>query len=348
MNTAAEPGAPSRAQALLQGSLVWDNHGCMPLRPQDERFLPQLQRYRQAGVDAVMLNVGFGEQGIEEHIRMLGALRRWLLARPQDYVLIDTIEDIEHARATGRLAVGFDIEGANAIDDQIGLIALYRDLGVRWMLLAYNRNNRVAGGCQDEDGGLTAFGREVIAEMERVGMVVCLSHTGYRSAMDAMAVATKPVIFSHSSVRAVHAHPRNITDEMMRACAATGGVVGINGIGIFLGHNDASTERFVRHLDHAVQTIGPEHVALGLDYVFDQQELDDYVTSMRHTFPPGFGYDAGIHMVAPEQLESIVDVLLRRGYTDEDIRLILGENWMRVGRLVWSPHKRQSSLLVSS
>ena len=337
MSIGADSRQPSRAQGLLRGSLVWDNHGCMPLRPHDERFLPQLERYRRAGVDAVMLNVGFGEQSIEDHIRMLGALRSWLLARPQHYVLIDTIDDIDHARANGRLAVGFDIEGANAISDQISLISLYHDLGVRWMLLAYNRNNRVGGGCQDQDCGLTGFGREVIAEMERVGMMVCLSHTGYRTAMDAMAVATKPVIFSHSCARAVYDHPRNITDEMMRACAATGGVVGINGIGIFLGHNDASTENFVRHLDHAVQTVGAEHVGLGFDYVFDQQELDEYVVKMRHTFPPGFGYDAGIRMVAPEQMESIVEALLARGYSDDGLRAILGGNWLRVARSVWRP-----------
>jgi membrane dipeptidase len=340
MSTGAESAAHGRAQALLRDSLVWDNHGCMPLRPYDTTFLPQLQRYRDADADVVMLNVGFGEQGVEEHVRMLAALRQWLLARPQDYVLLDTVDDIEHARATGRLAVGFDIEGANAIADQISLVQLYRDLGVRWMLLAYNRNNRVGGGCQDNDTGLTPFGREVIAEMERVGMTVCLSHTGYRTAMDAMAVATKPVIFSHSCARAVHDHPRNITDEMMRACAATGGVVGINGIGIFLGNNDASTEVYVGHVDHAVQTIGPEHVALGLDYVFDRQELDEYVVKMRQMFPAGFGYEAGIRMVAPEQLASIVEALLTRGYSEKNLRAILGGNWMRVARQSWRPHDR--------
>ena len=320
------------AQALIRDALVWDNNGCMPLRPHDAAFLPMLQRYRDAGVNVAILNIGFGEQGIEEHVRMLAAFREWLLARPQDYVLIDSVDDIERARASGRLAIGFDIEGGNAIGDQLSLISMYRSLGVRWMLLAYNRNNRLGGGCQDEDTGLTPFGRQAIAEMERVGMAVCLSHTGYRTAMDAMTLATQPVIFSHSCARAIHAHPRNITDEMMRACAATGGVVGINGIGIFLGNNDARTETFVNHLDHAVQTVGAEHVGLGLDYVFDQSELDDYVTTMKHTFPEGFGYEAGITMVEPERLPAIVDGLLARGYGDEAIRGILGGNWMRVAR----------------
>jgi membrane dipeptidase len=330
-----DSNAGHRARALLDSCLVWDNHGCMPFRPHDESFLPQLQRYRDAGVNVVMLNIGYGDQSIEEHIRLLAHFRRWLQMRPQDYALIDRADDIAHAKATGRLAVGFDIEGANAIADQLSLLSLYRDLGVRWMLLAYNRNNRVAGGCQDDDGGLTAFGREVIAEMERVGMVVCLAHTGHRSAMEAMAVATKPLIFSHSAARAMHEHPRNLSDALMKACAATGGVVGINGIGIFLGHNDASTEAFVRHIDHAVQTIGPGHVAIGLDFVFDRQEMDEHIAKHRHMYPPGLGYDAGVRMVEPEQLSAIVQALMARGYEHGHIRAILGGNWMRVARQVW-------------
>lgn len=339
MTPATTAWTDPRAQALLSRSLVWDNHACMPLRPDDERFLPQLQRCRDAGVHAVMLNVGFGDQGITEHVRMLAAFRRWLRERPDDYVLVDTADDIEHARATGRLAVGFDIEGANAVEDQLSLVSLYHELGVRWMLLAYNRNNRVGGGCQDDDPGLTDFGRKLIAEMERVGMVVCLSHTGHRTARDVLAMATRPVIFSHSCAAAVHAHPRNIGDDLIRGCAATGGVVGINGVGIFLGHNDASAEAFARHVDHVVQLVGPAHVGIGLDYIFDRQELEDYLAKMRHMFPPGLGYESDMQMMEPSQLAAVVDELLRRGYGDDAVSGILGGNWLRVAREVW-PGKR--------
>ena len=139
--------------------------------------------------------------------------------------------------------MGFDIEGANAIGDQLSLLGLYRDLGVRWMLLAYNRNNRAGGGCQDEDPGLTAFGRRMLHEMARVGIVACCSHTGYRTAREAIDESPTPVIFSHSNARALVDHPRNIPDDLIKACAARGGVVGVNGIGIFLGDNDASLAR---------------------------------------------------------------------------------------------------------
>ena len=337
MNPTPLPAA-TPASTLLRDSIVWDNHGCMPVgRPHDTSFLPQLQRYRAAGVTAVMLNVGFGDMGIEAHVRTLASLRHWLRARPDEYLLIDTADDIERAHASGRLAVGFDIEGANAVADQVSLVSLYHDLGVRWMLLAYNNNNRAGGGCQDEDTGLTAFGRELVAEMERVGMQVCCSHTGHRTVRDVFAVATRPVIFSHSNPSAVHAHPRNIPDDLIRACAATGGVVGINGIGSFLGANDNRSENFAHHVDHVAQLVGVQHVALGLDYVFDSQEMDDYLAKMAHTFPPELGYQKGLRMVAPEQLEGIVEALQKLGYSDADLRAVLGGNLMRLARTVWKP-----------
>jgi membrane dipeptidase len=335
MNTTSPPTC-SNAATLLRDSIVWDNHGCMPVgRPHDTSFLPQLQRYRAAGVSAVMLNVGFGDMGIEEHVCTLASMRRWIKARPDEYLLLNTADDVDLAHATGRLAVGFDIEGANAVGEQPSLVSLYYDLGVRWMLLAYNNNNRVGGGCQDHDPGLTAFGREVVAEMERVGMQVCCSHTGHRTVRDVFDVATRPVIFSHSNPSALHAHPRNIPDDLIRACAATGGVVGINGIGSFLGQNDNSSETFARHVDHVAQLVGTQHVALGLDYVFDTREMDDYLTRMAHTFPAELGYERGVRMVAPEQLEGIVEALQNWGYSDADLRAVLGGNLMRLARTVW-------------
>ncbi len=327
----------ARAADLLAGNLVWDNHGCMPLRPHDASFLPQLARYRAAGVDFVSLNVGFGEQGIEEHVRMLAHLRHWLTLHSNEYVVVETVEDITRARSEGKLAVSFDMEGANGLADQLSLVQLYYDLGVRWMLIAYNRNNRVGGGCHDDDAGLTAFGRQVLDEMARVGMVTCCTHTGYRTTMDVMAYSTKPVIFSHSNPLAIHNHARNISDEVMRACADSGGVVGMNGIGIFLGDNDNSTGTFVRHIDYAVSLIGPDHVGIGLDYVFDPQELDDFVTSHAATYPAEAGYRQGIKLVSPEQLEPIVDGLIHLGYADRDIAAILGQNFLRVAREVWKP-----------
>ena len=335
MHEKSQPPSHSPAAALLRTSLVWDHHTCLPLRPGDESFISQLARHHAAGFDAVTVNAGFGEMGPEAHVRMLATLRRWLKARPDGYVLVETAADIELARQTGRLAVGFDIEGANALGGQTSLVELYYDLGVRWMLIAYNRANPAGGGCQEDDGGLTTFGRDVIAEMERVGMQLCLSHTGHRTAREALAVATRPVIFSHSNCSAVHPHPRNIPDDLIRACAATGGVVGINGVGIFLGKNDVTSEAYARHVDHVVQLVGPAHASIALDYVFDPGELEDYMRTMRHTFPPGLGYELGARFVPPEQIEEIVATLQSWGYTDDNLRAILGGNLMRLAGSVW-------------
>lgn len=326
----------AKAQELVSDSLVWDNHACMPLRPHDATFLPQLERCRRAGVNVVSLNVGFGEHGVEEHVRMLALFRNWLSARRDDYVIAGSVLDIHQARASGRLAICFDIEGMRAIADQPDLVRLYYDLGVRWMLVAYNAANAAGSGCQDEgDGGLTEFGRAVIDEMARTGMVVCCSHTGYRTARDVIEYCAAPVIFSHSNPRALWDHPRNIPDNLMRACAAKGGVVGINGIGIFLGHNDNSTDAIVRHIGYALDLIGEDHVGLGLDYVFDARELDDYMSAMGGIFPPQMGYRRGMAMIEPERITAIAAGLLQSGRTPSTVRKVLGENFMRIAREVW-------------
>ena len=325
----------STARKLIDAVPVWDHHACLPLRPNDPSFLPQLSRHKAAGFDAITVNIGFGEQGPEEHLRMIAALRHWLLARPQEYLLLQQADDVGRARATGRLAVGFDIEGANAVGDQLSLIQLYYDLGVRWMLMAYNTSNRAGGGCQDQDGGLTNFGRAMVAEMERVGMLLCLSHTGHRTVREVLAMATQPLIFSHSNCAALHPHPRNIPDELIRACAATGGVVGINGVGIFLGKNDISSDTYARHVDHVVQLVGPAHVSIALDYVFDMRELEEHLEKMKGTFPPGLGYEMGARFVPPEQLEEIVVTLQGWGYSDADLTALLGGNLLRLAKQVW-------------
>lgn len=327
--------AAPHARELLARHLVWDNHACMPLRPHDTRFLPQLERHRAAGADVVIVNVGFGDQSIEDHLRMLAALRDWFAGNADRYRLIGTVDDIERARAEGRLAVGFDIEGARAIGDQLSLVRLYYDLGVRWMLVAYNRNNLAGGGCQDDDGGLTDYGRRMLEEMARVGMVACCSHTGYRTAREAIDASPTPVIFSHSNPRALRDHPRNIPDDLIRACAARGGVVGINGIGIFLGDNDASSATLARHVEYVAGLVGVEHVGLGLDYTFDSAEVDEYIAAHPETFPPHLGYGAGIRMVEPEQLPELTETLLARGWPENDVAAVLGGNWMRIARQVW-------------
>jgi membrane dipeptidase len=323
------------ATGVLRRSIIWDNHACMPLRPDDQSFLPQLARHRAAGATVVVLNVSCDCDAILQPFRMLESFREWLSARPDEYIVGATVADIERAKRERKLAVFFDLEGGVPVQDEPEAVERLYRLGVRWMLLAYNRNNKLGGGCQDEDIGLTTQGRRVLDEMKRVGMVLCCTHTGERTVREAMAYMERPVIFSHSNPRAIHDHPRNITDEQIRACAATGGVININGIGIFLGDNDNSTQTYVRHVRHVADLVGTRHVGLGLDYVFDSNELDEYVTSSPHIFPPELGYGAGIRMVEPERIPVIAEALLASGWSDDDLEGFLGANNLRVARQVW-------------
>jgi membrane dipeptidase len=167
-------------------------------------------------------------------------------------------------------------------------------------------------------------------------MVVCCSHAGPRTASDILELVEQPVIFSHSNPLGVWQHRRNISDDLIRACADSGGVIGINGIGVFLGKNDNRTETFVRHLDYVAQLVGSQHVGIGLDFVFDDAEVAGYIEKFPHLFPPEEGVEGEpARNVGPEQLEDIVSALINLGYSDEDLRAILGGNHLRVARVIW-------------
>ncbi|QGN55643.1 hypothetical protein GKE62_14930 [Novosphingobium sp. Gsoil 351] len=215
---------PSLSALRRRGGLVWDNHACMPLRPDDHAFIDQLADAHAAGVDVLSLNIGFGPQGPDEHLAMLDSFSRWLAEHADQYLLVRSVADIQAARADDKLGVMFDVEGMVPLNcGRIDLIERFRTGGVGWMLVAYNRNNDSGGGCTDEDGGLTPYGRQVLREMERVGMIVCCSHTGHRTAREVIDAAGMPVIFSHSNCSALYDHYRNIPDDLIRACADAGG-----------------------------------------------------------------------------------------------------------------------------
>ena len=327
-------GVNEKAAALHRDALVWDNHGCMPI-DNTEAFLGDLARYRRSGVDVAMINIGDAELPLATLVQMAAHVRAFVGAHPEEYVMAHSVETILQARKEGKLAVGLDVEGVFALGKQLSLIQFCYDIGVRWMLMVYNRANLAGSGCHDAvDEGLTAFGREVVREMDRVGIIKCCTHTGYRTAMDVLTMSERPCIFSHSNPRALRDHPRNIPDELIDACAATGGVVGITGIGIFLGENDSSVSTFVNHIDYVRARVGIEHVGIGLDYVFDQSEMD-FLAGQANIWPAGFGYQAGIKFVAPEDLPRVTEEMLRRGYGDNEVRAVLGGNLLRVAREVW-------------
>lgn len=323
------------ARQLLESTFVWDNHSCMPLRPGDTTFLPQLERVREAGIDAVTLNIGMDLTSPQSHYDVLDSIESWVAAHDGEYVTISSVGDIQKAREDDRLAIAFDIEGMGIFDDgDLSRMESLRRRGVLWMLVAYNRNNRAGGGCLDEDGGLTSHGRDILREMRRVGIIACCSHSGHRTAVEVMAAADNPVIFSHSNPDAVFPHVRNIPDALIRACAETGGVVGINGVGDFLGAGEDYAALLFRHIDHAVELVGPAHVGVSLDYVFDKQEVHDFIAKTRESFGEEMASQFSARFAPPETFEPLVELLLKRGYTAADLRQILGGNWLRVATAV--------------
>jgi len=314
--------------------VIWDNHACMPLRP-DDAFLPQLERCRRIGQTVICLNVGFDLTSFEDHVRVLAHFRHFVRRHSDRYLLIDSVADVREAKRSGRLGVCFDLEGTKALGTQLSLIEFFYSQGVKWMLMAYNLNNLVGGGCQDEDHGLTAFGREVLDEMLRVGMVPCCSHAGWRTAMEVIEHVSGPVIFSHSNAHALQAHPRNIPDELIKACAATGGVIGINGLSPFLGTGAGPVAQMFRHIEHMVELVGADHVGLALDYVYDLEEMNAWLSDRPDLFPPEKGYGSNFTLVAPEGIPALIDLMVGHGYPQEAIIKIIGGNHLRVATEVW-------------
>ncbi len=333
-------GIGKEAALLHENSVVWDSHGCMPQSMEHlPKVISKLSQYRDAGVNIAHINLGDSYYPLDSLVRVAAYLRHWIKAHDNEYQLAASVEDIYEAKKSGKLAIAFDIEGGQALQDQISLLELFYDLGVRWMLLSYNKTNLLAGGCHDEDPGLTDFGRLFVDEMARIGMITCCSHTGYRTAMDIFEYAKNPVIFSHSNPRALADHPRNVPDELMKACAGTGGVQCINGINLFLGGEIPTTDMMVRHIDYVCELIGAEHVGIGLDYVFSSGVDPDFSSEEYSDYwPPEYYRGSALcddTLFSPAQLPQLTEVLMKQGYSDKNIRGIMGGNMMRVAKQVW-------------
>ena len=326
----------ARAHTLIKETLVWDTHsGFMPDPAAD---LDNLSIWSDAGINYLSINVGFDLMSWQDSVRALANFRHRILAQPQRYRLAASVADVREAAAEGKLAITFDLEGMAALDERLELVEFYHHLGVRQMHFAYNRNSAAGGGCHDDDCGLTGFGRAVIDEMNRLGMFVDVSHAGFRTSMEVMEHSRAPVIFSHSNSAVVAPHGRNITDEQARACAATGGVIGVNGVDLMLGRDAPMAERMADHIDHLVTIAGPSHVGLGLDFGFrvDVEGIDELVADNPEFWPVEEGYhDGPILYLPPKDLPQVFAILMGRGYDDAVLNGILSGNFRRVAEQVW-------------
>ncbi|MBZ9993991.1 dipeptidase [Mesorhizobium sp. BH1-1-4] len=321
-------------ESAYQNSYIWDAHaGFSPFVDLDLHFL---KRWKDAGVGHVSINVGYDVMRWDETLACVAHYRRWLSEHSSDFYLVERFEDLRLAKNEGKLAVTFDLEGANALNEGVDMIGVYHQLGVRQMNLAYNTNNAFGGGCHDEDIALTDLGRRTIAEMNRVGIMVDCTHTGYKTSMDIMALSTKPVIFSHSNALGIYAHPRNIRDDQIVACAMTGGVVCINGVSTFRNGASSAISAMIDHVDYIVGLVGADHVGIGLDTVVDPTEMPRLAAKYPAAWPNYSDSDmAAMTFVLPEQLREFAEGLAERGYSSLEFSAIMGGNMLRVASQVW-------------
>lgn len=319
-----------------------------------------IPRMREGGLDAQFFAVFIdaiyrGTPAVERTRNIITATERMCAQHSQHLVMARSADEIEAAAREGRIAVLMGIEGGHAINNNLSLLTEFYERGVRYMGLTWSNTHDWADAAGDVErhGGLTEFGREVVREMNRLGMMVDISHVSDKTFHDVLEVASRPVIASHSSCRALTSHARNMTDDMLRALARQGGVCCINFYSLFVDEEyrrrqpsypkpplpgpadaggdldrlaQARFERFMQpsanpapplkalidHIDHAVKVAGVDHVGLGSDF--------DGVDSL----------PAGMEDVA--KLPAITRALMERGYTDEDIKKILGGNLLRVMR----------------
>jgi len=324
------------ARAIYRSSLVWDM--TLPYGMQHATDEITLPRFRAAGFGLVSLTVGGDKTfGPEPALANIARVYEVCARHPELYVFVQKIEDVDQARRDGKLAITLNFQGTNALANDLGLVEVFYRLGVRHMLLAYNQKNLVGDGCAERtDAGLSRFGLAVIAEMNRVGMLVDGTHTGRRTSMEAMDASSAPCIFSHCNAFSVFAHYRNIHDDQIRRCAATGGVIGVNGLGEFLDDMEARSDSMFRHLDHIVNLVGPRHVGVGLDYVKDVSGFWKYVDHSPEQWPPNNGKpNRHTAFAQPEQVEHLAELMCRSNYAEADIRGILGGNFYRVCRQAW-------------
>jgi len=323
-----------------------------------------IPRMKEGGMNAIFFSIWIdgrilGPPAVEKALDQIDAVRQNVQKFSKDMMLARTAADVRKAHAQGKIAALMGVEGGHMIGNDIRMVRIFADLGVRYMTLSHFYNNEWADSSTDKPAhdGLTDFGKEVVREMNRQGMVVDISHVSDKTFYDALAVSQAPLIASHSSCRALCNHPRDMTDDMIKALAAKGGVIQINyeksfidqaykdasdrETGGVVGHMDdvakackgddacveremtklqakltaegklphVSWERIIDHIDHAVKLVGADHVGLGSD--FDGASMPDGMEDC-------------------SMLPKITQALIDKGYSDSDIRKILGENTLRV------------------
>jgi membrane dipeptidase len=262
---------------------------------------------------------------------------------------IKTTEDILQAKKMGKVGVILGFQNATPIENDLGHLAVFYALGVRIIQLTFHERNLLGDGCwESANAGLSNFGRDAVREMNRLGILIDLSHVGERSTLETIDHSEKPVAATHANCRSYFDNPRNKTDEAVKLLAARGGVVGATAIASFLRTQFESTlEDFIDAIDDMVERIGIDHVAFGADFTQDQPtSFWRYIGSQQGTKYPAVFTRYGIRydlmdlypkdLETPDKLPNLAEALDKRGYSSEDIGKILGLNWLRLFQEVWA------------
>jgi membrane dipeptidase len=271
-------------------------------------------------------NIALMKQQIREHADML--------------TLVRTTDDILRAKQENKTGIILGFQNAHAFEDNLGYIEAFADMGVRVVQLCYNTQNLVGTGCYERDGGLSDFGREVITEMNRVGIMVDLSHVGANTSSEAIAFSKKPVCYSHCLPSGLKEHPRNKSDAQLKEIADAGGFIGVTMFAPFLKRGiDATVEDYIEAIDYVVNLVGEDTVGIGTDFTQGfSVDFFDWLThdKGRYRRLTNFG-----KVVNPEGIRTIgefpnlTSAMERAGWSETRIRKIMGENWVRVFRDVW-------------
>lgn len=308
--------------------------------------MPFLETLLQGGFHAANWTVagGFGD-GTLSTLAKIAERYSLIEQHPERLLLVERVADIERAKRERKLGVVLGFQGIETLEGRFHLLAIYHKLGVRVVGLTYNNRNAVGAGClEPDDGRMTRFGVEVVREMNRLGILVDLTHVGNRTSLDAAAASSAPVVFSHSNAKAVRDNPRNLSDEQIRACAATGGVVGIATFADFVGDTAGgrrpTLDEYFRHIDHVAQLVGVDHVGIGTDIFADPTHGTWWNSNTRMRYPEicgGMTYET--HGLAGfehhTEFPAVVEAMERRGYSQGDIVKVVGGNWLRVFRAAW-------------
>jgi membrane dipeptidase len=307
---------------------------------------------RDSGITALNLTVNAqareGVSALDATDAKMTAWAEQIASRQDVFRLVESVEDSDDCKGTGRLGIVFGFQDGVPFEDDLDRIADFYARGLRIVQLTYNIQNRLgSGSLVPADGGLTDVGREAVARLNGSGVLVDLSHSGARTTTDGILASTAPVAVTHSGCSAVYAHPRNKDDETLRLLADRGGVVGVYLMPFLNSSGPPTAEDVLAHIEHALSVCGEDHVGIGtdqgivpLDVSGDFRARFDAVSAQRASAGIAAPREDTVPYVPelnhPRRLETIAGMLAARGRTASVIEKVLGQNFQRLFREVWS------------